>query len=151
MLWVSMNVCGMLVHACCTCRLYLEWVWSSMRDSISFSNMSSKNQDLSVVSTDGKKLLSIHNSFYRTGSPSHTPPYSHPLPLLLSSLFSSLLSSPLLFPPLLISSADVYTHSLFVEYGMPSSHAQFMAFFATYFTLFLFFRSVLTESVYCNV
>lgn len=37
-------------------------------------------------------------------------------------------------------SPDVYTHSLFVEYGMPSSHAQFMAFFATYFTLFLFFR-----------
>ena len=40
----------------------------------------------------------------------------------------------------LFLSADVYTHSLFVEYGMPSSHAQFMAFFATYFTLFLFFR-----------
>ncbi len=29
---------------------------------------------------------------------------------------------------------------VFVEYGMPSSHAQFMGFFVTYFTLFLFIR-----------
>ena len=41
---------------------------------------------------------------------------------------------------LFLTSADVYTHSLFVEYGMPSSHAQFMACFATYFTLFIFIR-----------
>ena len=41
---------------------------------------------------------------------------------------------------LFLTSADVYTHSLFVEYGMPSSHAQFMACFATYFTLFIFVR-----------
>ncbi|XP_065917021.1 dolichyldiphosphatase 1-like isoform X2 [Dysidea avara] len=31
-------------------------------------------------------------------------------------------------------------HSLYGEYGMPSSHAQFMAFFATYLTLFLWIR-----------
>lgn len=31
-------------------------------------------------------------------------------------------------------------HSLYGEYGMPSSHAQFMGFFATYLTLFIWIR-----------
>ena len=35
---------------------------------------------------------------------------------------------------------DLYSSDLFVEYGMPSSHAQFMTFFATFFTLFIFIR-----------
>ena len=39
-----------------------------------------------------------------------------------------------------ISPAASYDGDLFVKYGMPSSHAQFMAFFATYFTVFLFAR-----------
>ncbi len=34
----------------------------------------------------------------------------------------------------------MYSHNLFVAYGMPSSHAQFMAFFAMYFTLFVCIR-----------
>ena len=121
--------CGAHVR---TCRLYLEWVWSSTRDSTLFSNMSSKSQGLLVVSNSSKE-----NHAYNAHSPSHDPPRSHPLSLSLS------LSLSFFF----FLSSDVYTHSLFVEYGMPSSHAQFMAFFATYFTLFLFFRLVL--AIFC--
>ncbi|XP_064394975.1 dolichyldiphosphatase 1-like [Halichondria panicea] len=41
-----------------------------------------------------------------------------------------------------------YDGDLFVKYGMPSSHAQFMAFFATYFTVFLFARVKLSVGSY---
>ncbi|KAL5483776.1 hypothetical protein EMCRGX_G020190 [Ephydatia muelleri] len=41
-------------------------------------------------------------------------------------------------------SNTIYTHSLFVEYGMPSSHAQFMSCFATYLVLFFFIRAKLS-------
>ena len=38
------------------------------------------------------------------------------------------------------SRTDVYPHTLFVEYGMPSSHVQFMACFTTYFCFFMWIR-----------
>ena len=38
--------------------------------------------------------------------------------------------------------ADIHPRHLFGRYGMPSSHAQFMACFATYFTLFIFMKCV---------
>ena len=57
-----------------------------------------------------------------------------------------------LFPPLCLNYVFFFSHflaffppdlqksSLITEYGMPSSHAQFMAFFAVFFTLFMFAR-----------
>ncbi|XP_019852040.1 PREDICTED: dolichyldiphosphatase 1-like [Amphimedon queenslandica] len=43
--------------------------------------------------------------------------------------------------------SDISSAVLRVEYGMPSSHAQFMAFFATFVTLLLFVRATLSEDI----
>lgn len=72
---------------------------------------------------------------------------SYFLGLLFSEAFNYVMKHLIKEPRPLMDGHD----SLFTEYGMPSSHAQFMSFFSIYLLLFLFIRVQSSLSVFDNL